>query len=96
MRTITVQKESKTSGRSLIVIGGYIHDVSEFIKDHPGGPAIIKSRLGKDATTAFNGGLYDHSNAAHNLLAMMRVGCIEGGYDVLAMRKKPLKGLEIE
>ena len=24
----------------------------------------------------------DHSNAAHNLLAMLRVGVIEGGYEV--------------
>ncbi|KAJ7241048.1 delta 9-fatty acid desaturase protein [Mycena haematopus] len=35
--------------------------------------------IGKDATTAFFGGVYDHSNAAHNLLAMKRVGVLHGG-----------------
>lgn len=35
---------------------------------------------GKDATTAFFGGVYDHSNAAHNLLAMKRVGILYGGH----------------
>jgi hypothetical protein len=34
-------------------------------------------------------------DAAHNLLAMMRVGCLEGGYDVLALRKNPPKGLKV-
>lgn len=53
-----------------------------------GGGALIRTRLGKDATTAFHGGVYDHSNAAHNLLAMMRVGVIEGGYEVEHLKKK--------
>ena len=83
------QRQYKTSNRSLIVIGGFIHDVGDFIDHHPGGYGIIKHRLGKDATTAFNGGVYDHSNAAHNYLAMLRVGCIEGGYEVEALKSKP-------
>lgn len=49
-----VQEECKT--RSLIVIGGFIHDVENFINEHPGGAHFLKSRLGKDATTAFYGG----------------------------------------
>jgi cytochrome b involved in lipid metabolism len=58
-----VQEEHKSSGRNLVVVGGYIHDVSDFINDHPGGAGIIKTRLGKDVTTAFHGGVYDHSSA---------------------------------
>lgn len=45
-------------GEQLIVIDGLVHDVSKFIKDHPGGIKILKQRLGKDATLAFNGALY--------------------------------------
>ncbi|POW16916.1 hypothetical protein PSHT_06564 [Puccinia striiformis] len=83
-----VEESDKKNGRDLIVVGGFIHDVTEFIDEHPGGRALIKTRLGRDATTAFHGGVYDHSNAAHNLLAMLRVGVIEGGYEVEHLKKK--------
>ena len=32
-------------------------------------------------TGAFCGGVYEHSNAAHNLLATMRVGALHGGLE---------------
>ncbi|KAK4656110.1 stearoyl-CoA 9-desaturase [Podospora pseudocomata] len=75
----TFQREAKKN--SLILINGYIHDASEFENKHPGGKAIIRARVGKDATAAFGGGVYEHSNAAHNLLAMMRVAVLEGGVE---------------
>ncbi|KAJ7339982.1 hypothetical protein DFH08DRAFT_783495 [Mycena albidolilacea] len=65
--------------RPLVVISGFIHDVASFIEEHPGGAHWIVKYIGKDATTAFFGGVYDHSNAAHNLLAMKRVGVLHGG-----------------
>lgn len=43
---------------------------------------MIKSGIGKDATGIFNGGVYLHSNAAHNLLSTIRVGVIRGGMEV--------------
>lgn len=61
----SVQEQSLK--RPLIVIAGFIHDVSNFIDQHPGGPHLIVKMIGKDATTAFFGGVYDHSNAAHNV-----------------------------
>ncbi|GAA5942829.1 stearoyl-CoA 9-desaturase [Sporobolomyces koalae] len=73
--------------RQLMVISGFIHDVSTFIDEHPGGRALIKTRLGKDATTAFHGGYYDHSNGAANLLAQYRVGVIEGGCEIESLKK---------
>ncbi|GAA6024971.1 hypothetical protein JCM10207_008122 [Rhodosporidiobolus poonsookiae] len=79
------QEECKT--RQLMVVGGFIHDVSTFINEHPGGSAFIKTRLGKDATSAFYGGVYDHSNGANALLTEYRVGVIEGGYEVESMKK---------
>lgn len=74
--------EQAKNGRGLIAIAGVVHDVTDFIKDHPGGRAMINSGIGKDATAMFNGGVYFHSNAAHNLLSTMRVGVIRGGCEV--------------
>ncbi|KAF7973851.1 hypothetical protein HWV62_14148 [Athelia sp. TMB] len=71
------QEQSK--GRKLIVVAGFIHDVEDFLDEHPGGRHLLTRSIGKDATTAFFGGVYDHSNAAHNLLAMKRVGVLHGG-----------------
>lgn len=61
----------------LLIIAGIVHNVKSFMKEHPGGAALIKASLGKDATKAFNGAVYQHSNAAHNLLASMRVAVIK-------------------
>lgn len=66
----TVQEQSVT--RPLIVVAGFIHDVSDFIDEHPGGRHLIIKYIGKDATPAFFGGVYDHSNAAHNVCSFLR------------------------
>ncbi|CEJ88180.1 Putative Acyl-CoA desaturase 1 [[Torrubiella] hemipterigena] len=73
---------AKTDGKALVAIAGVIHNVADFIKEHPGGKALISSAIGKDATAVFNGGVYDHSNAAHNLLSTMRYGVLHGGCEV--------------
>lgn len=75
-------QEQAKNGRALIAVAGVVHDVGSFIKDHPGGKAMINSGIGKDATGIFNGGVYNHSNAAHNLLSTMRVAVIRGGCEV--------------
>ncbi|KAG6820920.1 hypothetical protein H0H93_009694 [Arthromyces matolae] len=72
--------QEQAQKRPLILISGFIHDVSNFIEEHPGGAHLLIKMIGKDATTAFFGGVYDHSNAAHNLLAMKRVGILSGGH----------------
>ena len=61
-------------GSSLIIINGFVHDVAKFISHHPGGEALIKTFIGKDATDAFHGSIYDHSNGAKNLLGTFRIG----------------------
>lgn len=90
------QEQAKT--RPLILVAGVVHDVGSFIKEHPGGVALISSGIGKDMTAAFNGGIsittdnwlmigvYDHSNGAHNLLSTMRIGIIRGGMEVEAWK----------
>lgn len=74
--------QASANGMALVAIAGVIHDVSAFVAEHPGGKALIKSAIGKDATALFNGGVYEHSNAAHNLLSTMRVGVLRGGQEV--------------
>lgn len=81
------QEESKS--RPLILVAGFIHDVSSFLDEHPGGRHLLTKNIGRDATTAFHGGVYDHSNAAHNLLAMMRVGVLSGGLETESEKAIP-------
>ncbi|KAF9886008.1 hypothetical protein FE257_012189 [Aspergillus nanangensis] len=69
-------------GKALLVVEGVVHDVQGFMSEHPGGELMIRSMLGKDATTLFNGGVYDHSNAARNMLSTLRVAALRGGGEV--------------
>jgi stearoyl-CoA desaturase (delta-9 desaturase) len=66
------QQQART-GCNLVVINGIVHDVSNFITDHPGGEALLTAVIGDDATQLFEGGAYKHSNAAHNLLSNLRI-----------------------
>jgi stearoyl-CoA desaturase (delta-9 desaturase) len=72
--------QEQSAKRPLVLVAAFIHDVSDFMDEHPGGRHLIAKYIGKDATTAFFGGVYDHSNAAHNLLSMKRVGILHGGH----------------
>jgi stearoyl-CoA desaturase (delta-9 desaturase) len=72
--TIDDFKRRCLEGSSLLIVNNLVHDVASFIPAHPGGEAIIKAYIGKDATSAFNGSVYDHSNGAHNLLGTLRIG----------------------
>ncbi len=64
-----VQERSKSS--SLILIAGFIHDASSFAHEHPGGSALIHKSTGLDMTGSFFGGVYNHSNAAHNVCHLL-------------------------
>lgn len=66
-------REAKERGEKLLVLDGFVLDVAEFMESHPGGPGILKSRLGRDCSDDFRGTVYRHTNAAHNLQKTMRV-----------------------
>ncbi|KAG1724344.1 hypothetical protein EDB19DRAFT_1949787 [Suillus lakei] len=83
----TFQEESQS--RTLLLISGFIHDASFFLDSHPGGPALLTRNSGNDMTASFFGGIYAHSHAAHNLLAMMRVGILAGGVEAPAEHAIP-------
>ncbi|KAI9319422.1 delta-9 desaturase [Dichotomocladium elegans] len=70
-----------------ILIEGILYDMEGFIERHPGGEKYVRSGIGKDMTTSFNGGVYNHSNGARNLLTSMRVGVLQHGMEVIAREK---------
>lgn len=89
-----VEQAQNNSARALVAIAGVVHDVTDFVHSHPGGRAMIQSGVGRDATAMFNGGVYFHSNAAHNLLSTMRVGVIRGGCEVEIWKRDRAKAME--
>jgi len=62
--------------QQLIVVDGFVHNVSGFIDSHPGGKGIMRACIGTDASRQFNGSVYRHSNAARNLLSNFRVAVL--------------------
>ncbi|KEY73475.1 hypothetical protein S7711_07499 [Stachybotrys chartarum IBT 7711] len=80
--------QAVNSGQLLLAITGMVYDITDFTDKHPGGRALICSWIGKDATAVFHGGIYDHSNAAHNLLSGMRIAVLRGGGEVEIMKTK--------
>lgn len=85
----------QSATRALVAVAGLVHDVTDFIDEHPGGRSMIMSGIGKDATAIFNGGVYNHSNAARNLLAKYRVGIIRGGGEVEIWKMRSAKRAEM-
>jgi stearoyl-CoA desaturase (delta-9 desaturase) len=84
----------RSKDRYLVVVSGIVHDVTPFALDHPGGLPLIKASHGKDATTAFNGAVYQHSNAAKNLLATMRIGKL-GGSESLYWKQQRIENKSV-
>ncbi|KAH3671960.1 hypothetical protein OGAPHI_000146 [Ogataea philodendri] len=84
----------KSTDKYLVVMFGIIHDITPFAKDHPGGLPLIKAAHGKDATTAFNGAVYQHSTAARNLLATMRIGVL-GGSETLFWKQQRIENKSV-
>lgn len=51
-------QDEVSKGRAWLTISGVVHDVGEFVDEHPGGEMMIKSSIGKDVTAMFNGGVH--------------------------------------
>ncbi|KAF6002921.1 hypothetical protein F1559_000799 [Cyanidiococcus yangmingshanensis] len=76
-----VRSMSEEENRLLIVIDNVVHDCTRFKAQHPGGPRIIEFWNARDATQAFNGDVYNHTKAARNLLAHLRVARLKEIYE---------------
>jgi len=66
---------AKEERKVLVKESGIVYDVTRFLAQgrHPGGRAIVTERNGKDVTGDFNGGIYNHTNAARNLMSHWRI-----------------------
>jgi len=87
------QSLCKKEGKKWVLIEGIVYDVSKFMPDHPGGMNYLINAIGKDMTVAFNGGVYDHSNGARNLLSTLRVAVVRGGMEVESFKANPSEDL---
>jgi stearoyl-CoA desaturase (delta-9 desaturase) len=79
---MTMEEVAEHKEDMWMVIGGVVHDCKKWAPDHPGGSHLIRAFAGKDATDAFDGGVYNHSNAGRNLAATIRIGRIKGAKPV--------------
>jgi len=70
------QKEAKN--KRWLAVDYLIFDLSTFQAEHPGGDKILNVYFGKDASDAFNGGVYNHSNAARNHSRNLLIAKLEG------------------
>lgn len=66
-----------------VLLEGVLYDIENFMHEHPGGTKYLSTAVGKDMTTSFNGGVYNHSNGARNLLTSLRVGVLRNGMQVM-------------
>jgi len=66
-----------SEGVKLVIVDGVVHDVTDFVSMHPGGERYLQIYNGKDATNAFNGSVYEHSNGGRNVARKLRIGVID-------------------
>jgi 4-hydroxysphinganine ceramide fatty acyl 2-hydroxylase len=59
-----------------VTCGGYVHDVTCFLKEHPGGSAVLKPYLGRDVEAGME--KLGHSSYSYGLLKAYAIGVIEG------------------
>ncbi|KAJ3215684.1 hypothetical protein HK099_006243 [Clydaea vesicula] len=71
---VKIQREEK---KQWMVIDKVVYDVEKFMDHHPGGKGFLKSSIGREVTTSFNGGVYNHSRAARNLMTGLRIAIIQ-------------------
>ncbi|SMQ49650.1 unnamed protein product [Zymoseptoria tritici ST99CH_3D7] len=62
-----------------IAIHGRVYDVSEYLKDHPGGKEAILEVAGTDSTAAYED--VGHSEDAREILQGLDIGALEGAAD---------------
>ncbi|KAG6618148.1 hypothetical protein I3842_Q124900 [Carya illinoinensis] len=58
-----------------IIVFGKVYDVTQFLRDHPGGDEVLISATGKDATDEFE--FVAHSNPAKDMMSKYYIGDID-------------------
>eukprot|EP00475_Leptophrys_vorax_P042047 TRINITY_DN79366_c0_g1_i1.p1 TRINITY_DN79366_c0_g1~~TRINITY_DN79366_c0_g1_i1.p1 ORF type:complete len:114 (+),score=36.39 TRINITY_DN79366_c0_g1_i1:111-452(+) len=70
-----VATQAKSEGKVLVAIHGQVYDLTKFLNEHPGGGEVLKSVVGKDATSDFEDSA--HSNTARNMMGEYIIGYLE-------------------
>ncbi|KAF3398022.1 Acyl-CoA desaturase [Penicillium rolfsii] len=67
---------------ALVFIAGVIHDVTDFVDNHPVIRALISSGIVTYATALFNSEVHKNADAAQNLLSSILTGVVRNGAEV--------------
>lgn len=71
------------AGRCVVLLDGYAVDVTSYLKEHPGGASFLRNYSVRvdndtvDASTAFHGGMNNHSRAAKKRARQLRVARVK-------------------
>lgn len=66
--------EEIKNDKSWVVVDGFVYDVTNFSKKHPGGPKIIKNHIGQDASDAFKAFHNSNLGRVKKYMNSIRVG----------------------
>ncbi|KAF7617549.1 putative fatty acid desaturase protein [Aspergillus flavus] len=73
---LTEYERQTRTGRCLIIIAGYVCDVTDFIHRHPGGQWFLQEAIGGDASVAFDS--VGHSEEAQEMVRSMQIASVHG------------------
>ncbi len=71
------RESSSDPKRILININSYVHDLTKYAEEHPGGIKILSSRHDQDASDDFDHIINKHTQAARTLAMTMRIAKID-------------------
>jgi len=76
--TLEEYYEAVRSGKVWLSLDGFVYDVTEFAKGHPGGEALLLSMIGKEPDTVkkFMDTKHTHTKAAKNIMETIAVARI--------------------
>ncbi|CAK69724.1 unnamed protein product (macronuclear) [Paramecium tetraurelia] len=83
MSTYTWQQVGQNQKNGWLVIDGVIYDPTPYLNEHPGGPAVLQNRFGKDATRDFNetgeefNNNVGHTSGARQILEKYKIGTVD-------------------
>ncbi|ESN94566.1 hypothetical protein HELRODRAFT_164427 [Helobdella robusta] len=75
-----------------VAIGGYVYDVTDFCKKHPGGEEILYENAGKEVTMLFKD--VGHSIVALQILEGLKIGQLVKSNNIIAIGNIEIKTLD--